>query len=115
MPNKDLESIQADSIAPDALATTAYEEERGYLDNELRQAEIDDLVQDRDQRKQYAKNLFLLMVWWLIIVGGIVISNGAKGVPFKLSDFVLNTLIGTSTASILGLFAIVAKYLFHRR
>ena len=87
----------------------------GYQRRERRQEEIASLVQDREQRKEYAGHVFLLVVLWLAAVGMIVLMHGAKNCAFALSTTVLTTLIGSTTASVLGLFAIVANYLFPKR
>lgn len=44
-----------------------------------------------------------------------VLMHGFTAIPFTLSAAVLSTLIGSTTASVLGLFAIVANYLFPKR
>ena len=44
-----------------------------------------------------------------------MLLHGFPCISFKLSDTVLATLIGSTTASVLGLFAIVANYLFPKR
>lgn len=43
----------------------------------------------------------------------IVILKGAK--VLALSDSVVNVLLTTTTANIIGIFMIVAKYLFYRQ
>ena len=78
-------------------------------------AELEDRAQDRNQRKTYGSRLFWLIIIWLIVSGLIVLLQGFSFVPFKLSVTVLTTLIGSTTASVLGLFAIVANYLFSKR
>lgn len=98
-----------------AEAVRSHEEEKEFLENERLQAEIDDLVQDRDQRRTYANRLFWLIAVWLVVIGLIVLLHGFSHVPFTLSGAVLTTLIGSTTASVLGLFAIVANYLFPKR
>ena len=45
----------------------------------------------------------------------ILLMHGFSFIPFELSVAVLTTLIGSTTASVLGLFAIVANYLFPKR
>lgn len=116
MPEDKLELVDAEepkTLDPETRA--AYNEETKDLqDDQLREA-IKDLQQDRVQRKQYADRLFRLVVVWLIVVGVMVFLHGFSDFPFKLPVAVLNTLIGSTTASILGLFAIVANYLFPKR
>ena len=119
----DLRFVQAgEPTEPDRQADTLYDDEKKSLENaRLRteidrlRAEIDDLVQDRRQRKDYGARLFRLIVGWLIAVGVIVLLHGFACVPFKLSGVELTALIGSTTVSVLGLFAIVANYLFPKR
>jgi hypothetical protein len=116
MREPDLRLLQAgEPTEPDRQAASLYDEEKKSLENARLQAEIDDLVQDRDQRKTYGNRLFWLVVVWLIVIGLILTMHGFSYVPFKLSVAVLTTLIGSTTASVLGLFAIVANYLFPKR
>lgn len=90
------------------------------------------LIQDRGERKTYAGRIFYLICGWLILVGlvillsgfsesapvlkiginGIVLVDFQWGSSFKLSDPVLLAIVGSTTATVLGLFAIVANYLF---
>lgn len=116
MAEPDLRLLQAGEPAePDRLAVGSHEAEKEFIENERLQAEIDDLVQDREQRKTYADRLFRLVAVWLVVNGLIVFLHGFGHVPFTLSGAVLTTLIGSTTASVLGLFAIVANYLFPKR
>lgn len=75
------------------------------------------------------------MVGWMIIVLGTIILTGLKHpelrkdanglfiqsrwydwlVAFDLADGVLLALIGGTTANVIGLFLVVARYLFPRR
>ena len=102
-----------DKVPPDAAAS--YHEGEEKLERARLQEEIGDLVQDRDQRKMYGDRLFKLIVCWLSGVFIIVILHGISVVPFNLSTATLTTLIGSATASVIGLFAIVANYLFPKR
>jgi hypothetical protein len=66
-------------------------------------------------RKKYATGLFLLMIVWLVFIGKVVASSGTGkwcGHAFNLSDGVVIALITTTTVNVLGLFYIVAKWLF---
>jgi hypothetical protein len=90
------------------------------------------LQQDRLERQKYAKYLFNLICFWLLGIFTIIIFSGlnastirlnyqdlpvvrrVEGVPkFELSDGVLLALIGGTTINVLGLFVIVANYLFN--
>ncbi len=83
------------------------------LNNDYLQVKIDQANQDRDERKDYANRLYWVMVVWLIWIAVIIWKSAANGFPmFLLSDSVLITLIGSTTASVIGVFLIVASYLF---
>lgn len=81
-----------------------------------RKTELDGIIQDQEQRKEYADKIFLLIVWWLIAIFLILVCQGLGAwTGFKLSDKVLVTLIGGTTINVLGIFAIVANYIFYRK
>lgn len=118
----DLGLLQAAELLPDLETDTLYDDEkqshenaRLRLENLLLEAKIDDVVQDRDQRKKYSDRLFKLVVGWLCAIGVIILLHGFSCIPFNLSVAVLSTIIGSTTASVLGLFVIVANYLFPPR
>lgn len=87
-------------------------------------------IQDREERKRYAKSTFDFLKIYTYIMLSILFLSGIKGkiflgniiglfglycfsIPeFHLSDTVLITLISTSLASIVSIFVFVMKYLF---
>lgn len=78
-------------------------------------AELDSFKQDVAQRKQYAPRLFVLTCCWLGAVIAILLLQGfSAGTAhfFSLGNEVLIALLGTTTINVIGLFYIVAKYLF---
>lgn len=118
----------------------ARKEESSYYTERINNAEADkaeeqvrNLQQDREERQKYAKNLFHVICAWLIGIYSILLFNGfndstvhfkTDDIPlikrvvilpkFQLSDTVLLALIGGTTVNVLGLFVIVANYLFHK-
>ena len=111
MSEPDLGLVQADEPqGADQQTENLYDEEARSLENERLRAEVDDLIQDREQRKTYGNRLFGLVVVWLIVIGLVILLHGFAFVPFELSVAVLTTLIGSTTASVLGLFAICLLY-----
>ncbi len=79
------------------------------------QAELDSFKQDVDQRKRYTPRLYALACIWLGAVLAILLLQGfASGTThfFLLSNEVLLALMGATTINVLGLFYVVAKYLF---
>lgn len=70
--------------------------------------------QDIDMRKQYAEQIFALVSLYMFAVFFILILPGSPS-SFTMSDTVLVTLLGTTTANVIGVLVIVAKYLFPKR
>ena len=115
LPKDDLALIQSVEPGADQQKSTLYDETTKSLEDDRLKAEITNLVQDREQRKVYGNRLFWLVVIWLSVVGIILIAQGVCIIPFKLSVTVATTMIGSTTVSVLGLFAIVANYLFPKK
>ena len=76
------------------------------------QQDLDERDSILEQRKKYAPALFWVLVTWLAIVIAILASQAWKACGFWLSDPVLIALLGTSTVNVVGLFYVVAKFLF---
>jgi hypothetical protein len=91
------------------------ENERLKLENERLQSETLTIDQDRSERQKYAHRVFCLVVAWLFAMGLVVVAQGLDLGGFALSDAVVLTLIGSTTASVVGIFLIVAWYLFPSR
>jgi hypothetical protein len=96
----------------DKLTQSEFEKqaiERGNLENQS-------FNQDIIARGKYTERIYNLIRCWLIGIGITIFLQGScsKQGFFNLSDKVLVTLIGGTTINILGLFAIVAWYLFHK-
>lgn len=92
----------------------ALEVERLQTENDLLRTEVLDRQQDRDERLRYAKRIYWLLVGWLGWMGGVVIAQGLRLRGFVLADGVLIALVGSTTATVIGIFLIVANYLFPR-
>ncbi len=84
---------------------TEFEKEHLKLELEL-------LKQKISQKKNYAILISVFNSGWLIFVGSVLIFHGFTSIKFYLSDTIIITLLGTTTANILALFVIVANYLF---
>lgn len=80
---------------------------------DIKREELQGRKQDREQRKGFAEAIFALLCLYLFVVMAIVLCVGNKGIT--LSDTVLVTLLGTTTANMIGIFNFVAKYLFHTK
>jgi hypothetical protein len=99
------------------------------LDLQRSQLEVVALRTDIAERQKYGLRLFKLIVGWLALVLFTVWCAAAQirapqwewlaYVPvvteFKMSDAVLLTLIGSTTANVIGLLVFVVRYLFPNR
>jgi hypothetical protein len=102
----------------------------------LRKAELENVGLEADiaAREKYANRIYALIVGWLIAILIILLLQGflvkrqitlnfplighrifRTAIHFELSAAVLLALIGGTTASVLGLFVIVANYFFPKR
>jgi hypothetical protein len=97
-----------------ALMGEPLELQRLKIQNELLTARLKDREQDREERLRYAKRVFRLIVWWLVWVGSVVVVDDIEPLPFDLADAVIIALVGGTTASVIGIFLIIANYLSTR-
>lgn len=98
---------------------TRFEEQSYQLAKartELAQARVKSVHQDIDERKKYASKIFTLICYWvagLLIV--VCFSSWSAITRFNTPTSVLLALVGSTTLNVLGLFYIVAHYLFPDR
>ena len=85
-----------------------------FFDEELRKLEIKSKAQDIDMRKEYADKTFWLVCLYMICVFLLIIL-ACSPAEFTMSDSVLMVLLGTTTATVISLFAIVMNYLFPKK
>ena len=100
------------STKPDEL----YQQEIDAHEKEKKRLENISLKQDIYLRRKYAGRIYTLIVFWLVAVFILIILSGFGAVFgwFKLSTTVLTTIVGGTTINVLGIFYIVANYLFYR-
>ena len=84
------------------------------LDNGAKEGENRGDSQDRDQRKLFAEKIFTFVSLYMFSVFFILVLCGSPS-NFQLSDTVLVTLLGTTTANVIGILIIVVTYLFSRK
>lgn len=84
------------------------------LQNESLEGENKGDAQDREQRKDFADRIFSFVCNYMIFVC-IVLFLKAITPQFYLSDNVIITLLGTTTANVIGILIIVVTYLFSRK
>lgn len=99
-------SITSDSTVPEV----ALQFQRKKI--ERLNEEIEDLKQDRKQRKIFSYCIFGFMCMYMAASIVIVFLCGLGIMNLDVS--VLITLLTTTLANVIGVFNFVAKYLFHR-
>ena len=102
---------------PDDLSHVKQEEDEVVRDAQEAKTKRDALLnqqlkQEIKERLKYSGRLFWLLVVWLIAVVAIIVLHGFSAWGFDLSSNVLMMLIGSTTFNVIGMFLIVAKYLF---
>jgi hypothetical protein len=115
-PNTDLNQIAAPPPEKVSLVPNAeYQLEHAIAQKDRFEIENQDLRQNIAERKRYAERSFWLLVVWLAFIGVIVFFQGFRFFGFELANSVIITLIGSTTASVVGIFLIVSRYLFAHR
>lgn len=75
--------------------------------------ELERLRQDRKQRGEFAVCIFILISIYLLLVFVVIFLKGCD--VLRLDNIIINVLLTTTTANVIGIFIIVAKYLFHHQ
>ena len=84
------------------------------LEQEAKRIENKGRKQDIAMREEYAGLIFRFVCYYMAFVFIILFLSGTPS-SFKMSDSVLMTLLGTTTATVISLFAIVVNYLFPKK
>lgn len=112
IPDNALEKVDPPFLGTDLEPPWQKELERKRRETE-QQAKEDELNLQRImlvERKRYASWLFRLSAFWLGFIGIFLVLASLK--TLAVNDSVLIALITTTTANVLGLFYIVARWLF---
>jgi len=107
--NFDEEAIKREKFLKDIASNY-----NGFLKYKKLWEDLKSSIQDRKERKKYAGKIFILISIWLIAVFALLIAQAIFGKTgeFSLPVPVLLTITGGTTASVVGIFVIVARYLF---
>lgn len=109
------ESKTAVGVAEGETIHLKYLEQKWETENKLLIEKLEGQRQDRDQRKEFAMKIFVSVSFYMLGVFLVLVLSGWKGIRFGMSDSVLITLLGTTTATVIGVFNFVARYLFHSK
>ncbi len=101
---------EEEGVSPDlgqSLREHKLEHEVASLKQQLKEDE-----DVHELRLSYTSKVFWLVCIWLIFVAVVICCTGFSLCSFALSDKVLITFITSTTVTVLGLFVIVAKWMF---
>jgi hypothetical protein len=107
--------LKAAIRAPESVSTQADAQTAEQLNQQRYGAQTEGQKQDIQERKKYARLFFYLSCAWLVAIVAIILLQGCRPFSFKLSDSIVLAMIGSTTANVLGILFIVAKYLFPNR
>ncbi len=108
--------VEIDDISPTPTPSTKADantlKEQRYLED----AHLASFKQDTMHRAEYAPKIFWLVVAWMIGIFILLFFQGFHLFSFDLSNSVLVAVISGTTITVLGMFVVVAKYIFsHER
>ncbi len=104
------EPIEADELEPN-LSLTLSEHKDLYEIDSLRQA-LKEAVDTHKLRLQYTSRIFGMVCGWLLGVIVCILLTGFRVWSFQLSDSVLIAFITSTTVNVVGLFFVVAKWMY---
>ena len=110
-------STEAKAISIDESIAQKEEEDFQKISTEdveiqKRLLELESLQQDIIERRKYALRIFFLLVFWLLGVFAMLLLQAWKAWGFSLTEPLLISVVGGTTASVISIFIVVAKYLF---
>lgn len=115
------QSLSLNDITPPSISTTSDSSKTAYVDAE-RELELERKKQEatfaldnHKARIRYSRYIFVLVCIWLTAVLVVCIAQGIPRIGFHLSDSILITLLGTTTANVIGVLIIVLRYLFPQK
>lgn len=105
-----------DQVSFDNIFNGLVEDSRSnsYYDDMIKLLDAKGKAQDIEMRKEYAGLIFRFVSYYMVFVFLLLFLSGSPS-SFKMSDAVLLTLLGTTTATVISLFVIVANYLFPKK
>ena len=108
--------VDVDQISIDSLITGLVEDSRSnsFYDDMIKLLDAKGKAQDIEMRKEYASLIFKFVSYYMFFVFMLLFLSGTPS-SFEMSDAVLLTLLGTTTATVISLFVIVANYLFPKK
>lgn len=110
-----LGQISSGPVGPDE-PDSETQVEQDDLETEERRIRLVGFAQDIRERRRYAGRIFWLVSLWLIAMFILLLLEGflSRRDWFHLEPSVLLAAIGGTTVNVIGIFIVVARYLFPR-
>jgi hypothetical protein len=109
---KEIPPIDDFNQALPALEETSLERDQARSALEKANEELADMRLSRSLRERYANWAFAYLVCFTVFCMTLVVAQGFPDVPFKLSDNVIITLVGSTAVAAIGLVGWIARGLF---
>ena len=106
-----LDSSSADTEAQPDLEL-GLEEHKIEFQLACLQQEFSELAANHELRLSYTGRIYWMVVAWLVCVVICLAFAGFSAYGFKLSDTVLVAILSTTTVNAIGLFVLVAKWMY---
>lgn len=104
------EPLGTEEFEPDPALS--LEEHKALTELKALQQQYKETVDTHELRVEYTGKIFILVCCWLGFVIGFIVLSGFKVYDFKLSDSVLIAFITSTTINVVGLFIVVAKWMY---
>ena len=110
----DIDQVGNEPDLPTLLEQQSYQLAKART--KLARATVRSVKQDIRERKKYARKIFKLICWWVAgLLLLVCLSSWSSWTYFRTPTSLLLALVGSTTLNVLGLFYIVAHYLFPDR
>lgn len=109
------ETVRAAEQARRLLAEGKTSEAETSLPPHLQHLPQKEHLQDLRLREWYALGLFLLLIAELVVVNLIFWKYAEKGAHWNVPEGVMQVFLGATVVQVIGVVAVVTRYLFPRR
>lgn len=109
---KEAESINTASVESELDSSLDLAEHQLFYQVETLKQQLIESQDTHKLRLKYAGRIFWIVCAWLVCVAIAVFMSGFNYKEFELSDKVLIVFITSTTINVVGLYVVVAKWMF---
>ncbi len=107
---REIPAPEAEGSSPDL--SIDLEQYRFQFQLDCLEAQLSQLNENHKLRLSYTGRIFWLVIGWLVAVVSSIALSGFSFHGFRLSDGVIIAFITSTTVNVVGLFVIVAKWMY---